>query len=162
MKNFRIEFKWGLIFSAFTLFWMAGEKMIGLHDQYINQHELYTNLIAIPYIIIFYLAIKQKRDLYFKNEMSWQQGLLSGGVLSVIIAILSPLVTYLSVYFISPFYFENAIEYSVESGLMKQASAESFYSINFYLIQAVFGSLAMGIVTSAVVAFFLKNKPQKK
>ncbi len=162
MKNFRIEFKWALIFSAFTLFWMAMEKSVGLHDKYIEHHAIYTNLVAIPYLIIFYLAIKQKRDEYYKGVMTWQQGMLSGSIVSVIVAVLSPLVTYLTVYFISPDYFQNAIEFSVEHKKMKQATAESFFSINFYLLQAVFGSLAMGIVTSAVMAWILRKNPKKE
>ncbi len=162
MKNFRIEFKWALIFSAFTLFWMAMEKTVGLHDEYIAQHAIYTNLIAIPYLIIFYLAIKQKRDQYYNGIMTWQQGMISGSVISTIIAVLSPLITYISVYFISPDYFQNAIEYSVKFKDMKPETAESFFSINFYLLQAVFGSLAMGIVTSAVMAWILRRKPKNE
>ena len=32
MKSISIEIKWALIFSAVTLLWMAGEKLVGLHD----------------------------------------------------------------------------------------------------------------------------------
>ena len=114
------------------------------------------------YLIIFYLAIKQKRDQYYNGIMTWQQGMISGSVISTIIAVLSPLITYISVYFISPDYFQNAIEYSVKFKDMKPETAESFFSINFYLLQAVFGSLAMGIVTSAVMAWILRKNPKKE
>lgn len=48
MKNISIEIKWALIFSAVTLLWMTGEKLVGLHDKYIDYHLYLTNLFAIP------------------------------------------------------------------------------------------------------------------
>ncbi|MDR6300498.1 DUF4199 domain-containing protein [Mesonia maritima] len=160
MKNFRIEFKWAIIFSVFTLIWMVGEKSIGLHDELIAKQAVYTNLIAIPYIIIFFLAIKDKRDNYYNGIMSWKQGVISGGVLSVIIAVLAPIVQYVVSTLISPEFFQHAIDHAVESGRMKRDGAASLYNLNFFLIQAIFGSLAMGVVTSAIVAAFLKKSPK--
>lgn len=161
MKNFRIEFKWGIIFSVFTLLWMYFEKSMGWHDELIAKHAVYTNFIAIPYIIIFVFALINKRDQYYKGVMSWKQGLISGTIISAIIAVLAPLVQYIVSYYVTPDYFENVIAYTVESGRMTQEGAEAYFNFNFYVIQAVFGSLAMGIVTSAIVAAFVKKKPKE-
>lgn len=158
MKNFKTEIKWAIIFSVFTLLWSYAEKILGLHDTHINKHALYTNLIAIPYIIIFYLAIKEKRDHFFKKNMNWKQGVISGGILSVIIALISPAVQYLTAEVITPEYFSNAIEYAVEHKKMNPKTAESFFNLRFYMIQAVFGSLTMGIVTAAIVSLLLRTK----
>ncbi|MDQ7917060.1 DUF4199 domain-containing protein [Mesonia sp. MT50] len=162
MKNFKTEIKWALIFSFTTLFWMYLEKNIGLHDKYIAKQAIYTNLIAIPYIILFYLAIKEKKHEYFKGVMTWQQGLVSGGIMSVLIAILAPLVQYIVSKSVTPQYFENIISYTVESGTMSQESAQAYFSLKSYMIQSVFGSLAMGVVTSAIVSLFLKTPTKKK
>jgi hypothetical protein len=48
--KYKVEIKWGVIFFLMTLVWMFLEKIAGLHDQYIDKHPVYTNLIAIPAI----------------------------------------------------------------------------------------------------------------
>ena len=55
-------------------------------------------------------------------------------------------------------YFNNVITYTVESGRMSQQGAEAYFNYNSYLIQGIFFSLAMGIVTSAIVSIFVKKK----
>jgi len=161
MKNFKIELKWGLVFSLFTVIWMFFEKSMGWHDEHIAKHPIYTNFIAIPYIIIFVLALLDKREKYYNGIMSWKKGLISGTIISVIIAIFSPLVQYIVSFHISPEYFDNVIKFAVENGRMTQEGAEAYFNFNSYLIQGIFFSLAMGIVTSAIVAAFVKKKPKQ-
>ncbi len=64
MKKFSIELKWSFIFIFMSLVWMLLERLTGLHDENIDQHAIYTNLIAIPAILIYYFAIKEKRDCF--------------------------------------------------------------------------------------------------
>ncbi|WP_304038224.1 DUF4199 domain-containing protein, partial [Mesonia mobilis] len=90
MKNFRIEFRWAIIFSMFTLLWMYFEKSMGWHDELISKHAIYTNLIAIPYLIIFVIALINKREKDFNGVMTWKQGLVSGTIISAIIAVFTP------------------------------------------------------------------------
>jgi hypothetical protein len=65
---------------------------------------------------------------------------------------------YLTHTIISPEYFANVIEYAVDSGNMTREEAEGYFSLNNYMMQSTIGGLIMGIVTSAVVAFFVKKK----
>ena len=41
---------------------------------------------------------------------------------------------------------------------MKQEAAEAYFSLYSYMAQAAFGALAMGVVTSAIVALFFRSK----
>jgi hypothetical protein len=41
---------------------------------------------------------------------------------------------------------------------MGQEAAESYFNFKSYVLQSFFGALTMGIVTSAVVAFFVKKQ----
>ena len=161
MKNFSIELKWGIIFFITGLLWLWFEKLMGLHDVYIAQHPLYTNLFGIFAVTIFILALLEKRRKFFKGKMTWKEGFTSGIIISVIVTILSPLSQYLAYNFISPEYFNNIIEYSVGNGRMTQEQAESYFSLRSYIIQATFGALVMGVVTSAIVAWFVKTKKEK-
>jgi len=160
MKNFQIEFRWALIFSIAQLFWTYLEKAVGLHDEHIGQHAIYTNLFAIIAIILYVLALRNKKNDFFKGSMNWKQGFVSGMILSVFIAIMSPLVQYIISTYITPDYFQNVIDFAVENGKMTIENAQGYFNLKSYMLQSAFGALAMGLVTSAVVAFFVKSKTQ--
>jgi len=158
MSKFRIEIKWAIIFSLATLLWMAFEKSMGWHDVLIEKHAIYTNFFAIIAITVYVLALLDKRKVDYKGKMNWKQGFISGIILSVIISLLSPVTQYITSTFITPEYFTNIIKFAVDSGKMTQEAAESYFSLKSYVIQSVFGALTMGIVTSAIVAFFVKKQ----
>lgn len=158
MKKFTIEIKWAIIFSIVILIWMILEHSFGLHDEYIAKHALYSNLFAILAITVYVIAIKDKKENFFKNQMTFRQGFISGVILSIFIAILSPIGQIITFTYISPNFFENFINYSVANKIQTQAQAEAYFNLNSYLLQGVFGSLSMGVVTAAIVAYFLKSK----
>lgn len=158
MNKFRIEIKWAIIFTAATLLWMMFEKSMGWHDSLIGKHAIYTNLFALIAIAVYVLALLDKRKQEYNGKMTWKQGFVSGIILSVIVALLSPFAQYITHTMISPDYFNNIIAYVVESGKMRQEAAENYFSLNSYILQSVFGALTMGIVTSAIVAIFVKKQ----
>ncbi len=158
MKKFAIEIKWGIIFSLISLAWVFLEKILGWHDENIAQHAIYTNLFAIVAIVLYVLALLDKRKNFYNGQMTWSQGFISGIVISIVVAILSPVAMYITHNFITPDYFTNVIDYSVESGVMKREAAEEYFNLTSYIIQSFFFALVVGVVTSAVVAFFVRTK----
>ncbi|MEL6842716.1 MAG: DUF4199 domain-containing protein [Bacteroidota bacterium] len=157
MNKYRTEIKWGLIFTGMMLLWMIGESLTGLHDEHIDKHPIFTNLILFPAIIIFVLALREKRDKDLNGKMTWMQGFIAGLIISVVVAILSPLTQYIIHGIISPQYFENAIAYSVESGNATQEEADRFFNLSSYFIQGAIGAIFMGMITSAIVALFVRK-----
>jgi len=159
MKNISIEIKWALIFSAVTLLWMTGEKLVGLHDKYIDYHLYLTNLIAIPAIIMMVLALKEKKNKGYDGQMTYGQGFISGIIISAIIALLSPLTQWITSYVITPEYFTNVIKRSVELGYYKTTEeAAANFNYKNYAIQSTIGALVMGIATTAIAMIFIRNK----
>ena len=158
MKKFSIEIKWGIIFSVISLIWVYLEKSLGWHDENIAQYAVYTNLFAIVAIALYVVALLDKRKNFYHGKMTWSQGFISGIVISIVVAILSPLAMYITYEFITPDYFPNVIDYSVESGAMTRAAAEEYFNMTSYIIQSFFFALVVGVVTSAIVAFFVKTK----
>jgi hypothetical protein len=158
MKKFTIEIKWGVIFTIAGLLWMFLEKKLGWHDALIAKQPVYSMLFAIIAILIFVIALKDKKTNYYNSNMDWKQGFISGCIVSLVVAILSPLSQYITVEFISPNYFQNAINNAVLNNKMKLEDAKAFFNLNSYIFQAAFGGLSMGIVTSAIVAYFIKTK----
>ncbi|MBM1105047.1 DUF4199 domain-containing protein [Aurantibacter crassamenti] len=157
MKNFKIEVKWAVRFSFALLLWMFFEKSIGLHDELIAKHAIYTNLFGIIAIIIYVFALKDKKQYFYNGTMNWKQGFISGIVISVFVAILSPITQYIISTYITPDYFNNVIDFVVENEKMTRENAEGYFNLKSYMLQSAFGSLAMGVVTSAAVAFFVKS-----
>jgi len=158
MSKILVEIKWAIIFAVASLFWMAFEKSMGWHDVLIEKHAIYTNFFAIIAIAVYVLALLDKRKVDYYGKMNWKQGFVSGVILSVIIAVISPLIQYIVSTEITPEYFENIIEFVVDSGKMGQEAAESYFNLKSYMVQSLFGALTMGIVTSAIVAFFVKKQ----
>lgn len=161
MNNKKIEIKWAIVFTLISILWMMFEKSMGWHDELIADHALYTNWFALIAVLIYIVALLDKRKNYFKGEMRWVDGFKSGVLISIFVAILSPISQYITHEFITPEYFDNIISYSLEQGEMTQEQAEDYFSLDSYIFQSAIGALVMGIVTSAVVALFLKTKKTK-
>lgn len=160
MKKFRIEFKWAIIFTVVSLLWMYFEKMVGWHDELIGKQAVYTNIFGILAIVIYVLALREKRDNYFNGIMDWKQGFISGAVLSVIIAAFTPLSQYLVHTFISPDFFKNIINFRLENSQLEQSFIENYYTLSTFIFQATFYALSYGIVTAGIVAWFVKKEPK--
>jgi len=162
MKNVKIEIKWAIIFSVIGLLWMVLEKLCGLHGKYIDYHLYLTNLFAIPAIIVMVMALKDKKKNFYNGQMNYKQGLISGIILSAIIALLSPLTQWITSFVITPEYFPNVIKRSVEIGYFK-TTAEAAANFNYqnYTIQGAIGALVMGIATTAIAMIFIRTKKMK-
>ncbi|MEE9362380.1 MAG: DUF4199 domain-containing protein [Cellulophaga sp.] len=158
LRQFGIEIRWGLWFSAAVLLWLGFEKFMGWHDAQIEMHAIYTNLFAIVAMTMYFFALKDKRDTDYEGKISWKQAFISGIVLSVVITLLSPVMQHIGHTYISPEYFPNIIEYVVDKGRMSQDEAENYFSLKSYIMQSAFGALTMGVVTAAIVALFVKKQ----
>jgi len=162
MANIKIELKWAIIFSGMGLLWMLLEKLSGLHSTYIDYHLYLTNLFYIPAIWVMVLALKDKKKNFYNQQITYSQGLVSGIILSVIIALLSPLTQWITSYIISPEYFPNVIKRSVELGYFATTeAAEANFNYPNYAKQGAIGALFMGIITVAIAMIFIKSKGQE-
>jgi hypothetical protein len=157
MRKYSIEIKWAVIFMAVLLLWMLLEKLSGLHGAHIDKHLYLTNLFAIPAISVYVLALKEKRNFY-GGKMTYLQGLVSGLLITAIVTVFSPANQWIISEIITPEYFPNVIEYSLKTGYHKsREEAEAFFNLQNYMIQSLVGALGMGVITSIIVAFFVKK-----
>lgn len=157
--KYSIEIKWAFIFIVMSLLWMVLERAVGLHDVHLDKHLYLTNLFIIPAVWVYVLALKDKKNNFFGGKMNYKQGFISGLIITVIVALFSPLTQWIISTVITPHYFENVIKLSVETGYLKTVEeAEAQFNLSNYMKQSAIGALVMGLVTSAVVAFFVKTK----
>lgn len=160
MEKYRIEIKWALLFIATMLIWMILEKLVGLHSTHIDKHMIYTNFFAIPAILIYVLALLDKRKNFYGGQMTYQQGFLTGLWMTLIITVLSPLAQYIISTVITPDYFSTVIDYAVANDIMTEEAARKQFNLKSYIIQATIGAVIMGVVTSAIVAIFTRKRAQ--
>lgn len=158
MKNLNIEIKWAIIFSIISVLWILLERSSGLHDEHINKHYIYTNLVSIPYILVYIFALLDKRKRYYEGNMTYLKGFVTGLIITLFVTLLSPLVIYISVQFISPDYFTNMISYTVEQNIKTVQEAQDTFNTRSYIIQNFLFSPIMGIVTTSIAAIFTKTK----
>lgn len=158
MKKIYIELKWAVIFTIALLCWILFEKTMGWHEDQIDSHQWFTLLFVPVAILMYLLALREKRRRVYGGKMTWLQGFISGLILTVFIALLSPLAQYITHNFITPEYFNDLQEYSVTNELMTRTKANEYFNINHYILQSVFGALGLGTVTAAIVAIFVRKK----
>lgn len=158
MNSIRIEIKWALLFVLMTLLWMVLERAVGLHDEHIQHHPIYTNVYAIPSIFIYVLALREKKFKFYNGTMAYKQGLLSGLAMTGIITILSPFTQYITSTIITPDYFSNVIKYVVNEGSMTRQEAEDYFNLKNYIIQSTGAAAVMGAITTAIVTIFIRSK----
>ena len=137
---------------------MLLEKFAGFHSVRIDKHEIVTNFFAIPAIVIYVFALLDKRKAFYSGIMTYKQGFMTGLIITIIVTILTPLWQLINSTIISPEYFPNIIEYSVSQGKMTREEAEKYFNLGNYILQGLYGSPIMGIVTTAIVAIFTRKK----
>ena len=113
MKNYRIEIKWAMVFVLMTLSWIVIEKLSGMYTTNIDKHAIVTNIIAMPAITVYVLALLDKRRNYYHGAMTYKQGFVTGLIITLIVTAFSPLTQVIVNEVIAPEYFPNMIAYTV-------------------------------------------------
>ncbi len=158
MKKIYIELKWAFIFSIALLSWILLEKTMGWEEERIVDFWWLTLFFA-PFAILFYLlGLREKRRRVYDRKMTWIQGFTSGLIISVFVALLSPLTEYVAYNFFTPDYFNAIAEYSVTNDLMARSKMNDIFNINSSRWQSAFGLFGFGLVNSVIAAFFVRKK----
>lgn len=159
MEKRSTEIKWGIIFTIALLVWMFGERLFGLHNELIDKHATYTNFFAIVAIMIYLLALYDKRQNDYNGYMSWREGFISGLFITLVVVILSPISQFIISRYISPEYFANIIRHSVDQGEMTRSQAEEHFRLRNYIVLSAVWAVISGVITSALTALIMrKNK----
>lgn len=153
----KTEIKWGLIFTAVSLLWVTLERLTGLHDKNIHLHPYLSMLFFFPAVTVYVLALRDKRAS-LGGKLTYKQACISGLIITVIVVVLSPLSQWITQKLITPNYFQNVIAYSVKAGVLTLEQAQANFNLPSYMMQASLGALFAGILTTLVVAFFVRTK----
>lgn len=157
IKRISTEIKWGAILSVMAILWGYLEKTLGWHDEQIGMYPIYTMSFGVPALLVYFFALKEKRDLDYTGVMDWKQIVVSGAIIGTIVAIFSPLVQYVTFNYISPDYFNNAIKAGVERGMTKEM-AENFYTLESAIKQSALVAIPLGLVAGTIFGLILQKK----
>jgi len=89
--------------------------------------------------------------------MTWKQGFISGLIIAIVVAVLTPISQWITHVIISPNYFENVSNFAVNEGGMNAEQAEVYFTLGSYIIQSMLFALVVGTITAAIVAIFMKT-----
>lgn len=140
-----------------SLGWMLLERLTGLHDEHIDKHYIYTNFIAIPAIAVYVFGLLDKRKNYYNGVMNYREGFLSGLLITLVVTLFVPVTQYITLNVITPDFFPNMIEHVTQNNIMTREAAENNFNTQSYMMQGLIGAPLMGVLTSAVVAFFTRK-----
>lgn len=160
MKNFAIEIKWGIIFVLVGIVWVFIEKSLGYHDEKIASQVLFSFLFVPIAFFIFFLGLREKKQKFYTNAITWRQSFVSGILISVVVAVCSPLSQYVVLELISPDYLDNMSALAIKNKKMSENEALAYFNLNNYMWQSVYFALSTGVVTSAIVSLFIRTKPK--
>lgn len=152
----RIEIKWGVLFSLAGLLWLGGERLMGLHGERIAWHAGLTNLFFFPAVTMMYLAIRERRRA-LGGQIHFFAALVSGTIVSLVVALLSPLAQFIGHRWISPHFFERASAHAVSTGKLTIEQADRYFNLSSYMLQASLGAIVAGLLTSLVLALLMRT-----
>lgn len=158
MQKIYIELKWAVIFSIALLCWILLEKTMGSEDGGVEDFWWMTLLFGPFAILLYLLALREKRRRVYMGAMTWTQGFLSGLFISVFVALLSPLTVYVAQNIFTVDNFNAIAETSATNNLMSNTKMNDILNINNYRWQSAFGLLGLGIIISIISAFFVRKK----
>lgn len=148
--------KWGVIFSAMSVCWIALEKLLGFHDQRIQLHPYFTNLIFFPAVAVYVYAMRERRT-ELGGKATFKELFLFGLGVSVVVAVLAPLGQWICFTFITPTFFQNVIAAGVAQGHKLEELQANFNAANYRII-GVIGGLVIGAITSLILAAIMRSK----
>jgi hypothetical protein len=163
-----LEIKYALLISVFTLIWIAFEQLLGLQDEYVEWHKIVTNFSLIIPIIGIWLALKDFKMAKI-SKYNFQKGFGIGFRITILNTILIIPIIYIFYTFINPEWpntmMNKAKMEALEKGLDPIKAIEEarlYFSLKYYLIQSVVGTLIFGTLISSVIAFMIKNRGKSK
>ena len=152
----KTEIKWGLVLGVLMLLWNLLMAVSGFHGDFIEYHPKVDTLFFIPFMLIFYLALKQVRDLDQGGIISFMDCIKSSLIISLVALPIFLLATYITVQYISPNYFTNAINAGIRMG-QDEEMLRNMFNVKSYMI-LTFTYVVFGVIAGAIVALFIQRK----
>jgi len=159
--QYRIEMKWGVIFSVISLVWALIGKAFAFDSDRIEYNQVFNSLILIPAVVVYYLAAIDKRNNFYSGNISFKKSFISGMVVTLFITLLGIVTTAIATMLISPQLFDNLITYTTANNLMTRQEAINQFNLTTYIVTGILAGPATGLVFSTLVSLIIPKKRKK-
>ncbi len=165
---FKIAFKYGILIVLFSLIWIGLEYVVGVHTDYVEFHPLITLLTLVIPLMLIYFGIREAQKSSI-SYFSYGDAFKAGFAITLVVAVLNPLLQWLCYALVFPGFFEtlqaNAEAQQLSLGVdleVARGQLAGQYSLGSYLWQSFIGTLVGGIIISAIIAIFVRDKALPK
>ena len=159
----------GVAISLAGFLWLLMEYALGLHDKYITYDPFIFWIVIIIPVVGIYWALKAKRDRFYEGKISFLQALTTGGMITLVVSLITPLFTWLYVAVVNDKFFIKHIDHEREMiqqlGLndatvieQRLLEANQKYSVLNYLFNSfLFAFIVCAVLTVLISAMIQKN-----
>lgn len=167
---FKIALKYGLLIVVFLFLWLTLEYMVGLHSEYVRFHPIATLLsLVIPLLFLYYGMREAQKSYRGVEEFTYGKAFLTGIFITLVVTILSPLGQWLFHSVLAPDFLDSMqpnveaqkLSQDVDTEVARREAGESTY-LSAYLMQSALGYLIAGVIMSAILAIFVRDKALPK
>ena len=152
----KTELKWAFILGIVTFLWFVLEKISGFDAEFIEYHQTIGYFHLIPFILVYYLALMQKKNLDLGGFMSLIEGVKASALIAILSVPFILVAAYLKVTLLSPDFLDNMMDFMITTGVDEAVATKAMSLTGFLLATA--GYALSGFVFGAIISFFLKNK----
>jgi len=158
MEKYTIEIKWALILVVLLLLWTLLERLLGFHDRYLHKHPLFTLVFYLVTIVVYVFAMLDKRANFCDETITYANCFITGFIMTLIFTLFRPLSQWLISSIISPDFFKNMIEYTVDSRIYKNtAEAQAEFNFKNYATKSTISDFVIGLIITLIVGAFIQN-----
>ena len=167
MNSLSIELRWGAIIGIAGFIWLYIEFALGFHGERIMYHPIFTNAFYPFAFVMYFIAIRQKRESIFKGSLNFWDGIKTGTIIALIVAVIAPVGQYFFHVFLGSDFFINAREYSkqiyIENGSTEEEAIEAakiYFNLRNYMWGSSFDAVFAGGLSSLICSAILSRKPK--
>lgn len=163
---FKTALKYGFLIVIFLFLWLTLEYMVGLHSEHIQFHPIATLLsLIIPLLFLYYGMREAQKSYRGIEEFTYRKAFLTGLLISLVVAVLSPLGQWIFHALLAPGFFDSMqpnleaqqLARGVDAEVAREEAADASY-LSTYLMQTAVGYLIAGAIMSAILAIFIRDK----
>lgn len=162
--NLKIQIRYAVLITLLMLLWLSLEYMIGLQDEYVAYHPYVTMLALIIPVYGIRKALKDIQDEE-PRPLPFRQAFMIGFIITIMAAVLSIPTQLIFHQLINPDFFQNMKDYAVKHAAelnedveKAKRTADLYFNLSSYILQAVIGTLISGTLISLALAWYHGRK----
>lgn len=167
---FKIALKYGILIVVFIFLWGVLEYLAGLRADAFAFHPVATLFSLVIPLIFLYMGMREAQKKY-TGAFTYGQAFKTGLFISLLVAILYPLGQWLYQALFAPEFFESMQAFTEAKQLAEGVDPvvarrlgpdDGGFSLSSYLLRSFLGALVAGLIMSAMLALFVRDKTLPK